>query len=493
MSKIFISYRRKESADITGRLFDRLIGYFGPDSVFMDVDVLISGADYRTQIGSIIEKCDVLLAIIGQQWTSITDDAGKRRLDNPDDQLRIEIATAIERKIAVVPILVHDATLPEASELPEDLGPLAKLQPLRVQSGLPFNTDVQKLIDKMEQEHGLRHPDRRFPLELVLIPLGIILIVVGVLGALVLPRYTQYVAARIGPGSLAPMGKDTSLAGYYAEIRSMLLYCTIPLGLGPLLIVLGNRWCCVTKDSRRERLHFSSGIGRRPTPKSGKAVLSLGLGLASLGWGAIAAVPALIVAVWSFLDVRQHRGWVRGRSLAVIGIILALLGGIGTTDLQLFYWQFGHWLRDFDKADQAQVAGNLDQALADFQLAKDDMTSLPICSQLCELRIAEIYAQAGQYDTAIPHITSLIDRLAKPEEVYLMPEGDLLRQAYGARAQMYDAMGESDKANADRRRQSEVGMQPIFPPPDNTIDYYEEPPKPPGSATPPAPAVDPSA
>ena len=86
MNKIFISYRRKESADFTGRLFDRLSGYFGPDRVFMDVDVLISGADYRAQIGKIIGDCSVLLAVIGPEWTTITDEAGRRRLDNPDDQ-----------------------------------------------------------------------------------------------------------------------------------------------------------------------------------------------------------------------------------------------------------------------------------------------------------------------------------------------------------------------------------------------------------------------
>ena len=129
----------------------------------MDVDVLMSGADYRTQISNIIEQCDVVLAIMGEQWTTMADDTGQRRLDNPDDQLHIEIATAFERKIAVVPILVHEAALPAAAELPEDLAALASQEPVQIQSGLPFNTDVQKLVDSLEQKHGLRHPGGRLP------------------------------------------------------------------------------------------------------------------------------------------------------------------------------------------------------------------------------------------------------------------------------------------------------------------------------------------
>ena len=219
MNKIFISYRRKESADFTGRLFDRLAGYFGPDSVFMDVDVLISGADYRTQIGKIIAQCDVLLAIIGQQWTTITDESGKRRLDNPDDQLRIEVATALERGIAVVPVLIHGAGLPNADELPTDIAALAAAEPIEIQSGLPFNTDVQKLVDRLEQKHALRHPDRRFPLELVLIPLGILLVVFGCFELMNIPYCDSYVQTRLNRG-YGPPDMDYSLSGYRGAYRT---------------------------------------------------------------------------------------------------------------------------------------------------------------------------------------------------------------------------------------------------------------------------------
>ena len=462
MSKIFISYRRKESADITGRIFDRLTSYFGPDCVFMDVDVLISGADYRTQIGSIIEDCDVLLAIIGQEWTTITDDTGQRRLDNPDDQLRIEIATAFERKIAVVPILVHDAALPAAGNLPEDVRTLASRKPVQIQSGLPFNADAQKLIDSLEQQHGLRHPDRRFPLELILIPLGIIFVVVGVLNMTFLPRFGNYINPRLDMGA-SNAAVDISWAGYCRAITNMILFCTIPLGLGPLFIVLGKRWCCVTKDCRRERLHLSSGIGRRPTPKSGTAVFCLACGLASMSLGAIAAIPAPILGLWSFLDVRQRRGWVRGRSLAVIGLLLALVGGFGTTYyLHLSYWRFGNWLRYVDQAEKAAAAGATDEALADYQRAKEIDSAAAHSVELCELKRAELYAQSMQYQLAIAELTNLIDRHASITEQSTDPldqgaqlDRGVLYAAYDARAEVYDALGENDKAEEDRRRGSQ--------------------------------------
>jgi hypothetical protein len=482
MNKIFISYRRKESADFTGRLFDRLAGYFGPDSVFMDVDVLISGADYRTQIGKIIAECDVLLAIIGQEWTTITDESGKRRLDNPDDQLRIEVATALERGIAVVPVLIHGAGLPNADELPADIAAIATAEPIGIQSGLPFNTDVQKLVDRLEQKHALRHPDRRFPLELVLIPLGILLVVGGCLGLINIPYCDSYVQARLSPG-YGPPDMDYSLAGYRAVLQNMILFCTIPLGLGPLLIVLGTRWCCLHKESGRERLHFSSGIGRRPPPKSGKAVLCLGFGLASIGLGVVAAIPAIVLGIWAFLDIRQRTGWVRGRSLAVTGLIAAVVGGSATTYLHVSYWRFHGWLQYVEQAEQALATGNADAALWAYQQSIDANPGGALGVGVSHIKRAEVYLQTNRLPSAVEELTAVITRFQSAvSNPYDRSARDVLRDAYGLRADAYDALGERDKADEDRRLQQGVESDLVVPDGSDTMDYFRE------EAAPPAPA-----
>src|SRR5215471_5118129 len=93
---VFISYRRQESSGITGRLYDRLAGRFGDDQVFMDVDTIALGADFTQVITQAVSNCTVLLAVIGPGWLTATDEDGQRRLDDPDDIVRVEIHTALE-------------------------------------------------------------------------------------------------------------------------------------------------------------------------------------------------------------------------------------------------------------------------------------------------------------------------------------------------------------------------------------------------------------
>src|SRR5215471_14154139 len=93
---VFISYRRQESSGITGRLYDRLAGRFGDDQVFMDVDTIALGVDFTQVIAQAVSNCTVLLAVIGPGWLTATDEDGQRRLDDPDDIVRVEIHTALE-------------------------------------------------------------------------------------------------------------------------------------------------------------------------------------------------------------------------------------------------------------------------------------------------------------------------------------------------------------------------------------------------------------
>jgi TIR domain len=120
-SKVFISYRRDDTAHAAGRVRDRLERDFGADLLFMDVDAIPLGRDFTKVLRDEVTKCDVLLALIGPNWLNVRDEEGNRRLDNPADVLRIEIGTALQRDIPVIPILLDGARIPKADQLPQDL------------------------------------------------------------------------------------------------------------------------------------------------------------------------------------------------------------------------------------------------------------------------------------------------------------------------------------------------------------------------------------
>lgn len=125
MPRVFISYRRDDSAGYAGRLYDGLCERFGSDSVFMDVGSIDPGEDFVAAINEAVGDSDVLIALIGPRWLSITDNEGRRRLDNPNDFVRLEIMSALEQDIRVIPLLVRDAEMPAADELPAELEELS--------------------------------------------------------------------------------------------------------------------------------------------------------------------------------------------------------------------------------------------------------------------------------------------------------------------------------------------------------------------------------
>ena len=122
---IFVSYRRLDTEGESGRLFDDLVSRFGDRSVFMDVAAIEVGRDFRKAIEESVAECGVLLAMIGPGWLDATGDKGERRLEDPNDFVRMEIAAALKRDIAVIPVLVRGAKVPPADQLPDDLGDLA--------------------------------------------------------------------------------------------------------------------------------------------------------------------------------------------------------------------------------------------------------------------------------------------------------------------------------------------------------------------------------
>jgi flagellar biosynthesis GTPase FlhF len=146
MRRIFISYRRDDSEGQAGRLFDDLTAHFGSDAVFMDVAAIRKGLDFRRIIHEHVTSCGVLLVIIGKRWLSVTDGKGRRRLDDPNDFVRLEIAAALSRGIPVVPVRVHDAAMPTEQELPDALKELAFRNGTEL-THARWNSDVSLLID----------------------------------------------------------------------------------------------------------------------------------------------------------------------------------------------------------------------------------------------------------------------------------------------------------------------------------------------------------
>jgi hypothetical protein len=144
-AKVFISYRRDDSAGHAGRVHDRLEREFGRDLVFMDVDAIPLGADFAEVLSAEVAECDVLLAIIGSSWLDARDEHGHRRLETEHDFVRIEIAAALKRRIAVIPILLDGARMPTAEQLPSEIKSLAHRNALDVRHA-SFHADVDRLI-----------------------------------------------------------------------------------------------------------------------------------------------------------------------------------------------------------------------------------------------------------------------------------------------------------------------------------------------------------
>src|SRR5438093_5071208 len=163
VSTIFISYRRDDAAPYAGRLHDHLGAHFGPQKVFIDIGTIDPGEDFTDAISKTVERCEVLVVLIGPKWLTLTERDGRRRLDNAADLVRMEISAALRRGIRVIPALVGDATMPTAEDLPEDLKKLANRNAIEI-SDLRFCSDVDRLIQAIEKVRAAKtaadRPDR---------------------------------------------------------------------------------------------------------------------------------------------------------------------------------------------------------------------------------------------------------------------------------------------------------------------------------------------
>lgn len=155
MAGIFISYRRDDSAGFAGRLYDSLCAAFPGDKIFIDVERLCSGDDFAREIEGTLRACDVCLVMIGPRWLKAADQYGRRRLDQPNDWVRIEIGAALTRNVRVIPLLVDEAVMPPGEALPPDLVRLSSLQ-ARVLHHYTFTRDVDALVQGIRQASDAR-------------------------------------------------------------------------------------------------------------------------------------------------------------------------------------------------------------------------------------------------------------------------------------------------------------------------------------------------
>ncbi len=151
--KIFLSYRRKDLlvVGIVNALFDRLSAMYGAGNVFVDVDSVPLGQDFRKVLDNGVGQADVVLAIIGPQWMDLLQE--KKTADN--DYVRVEIESALNREIPVVPLLIGEAQMPKASELPDSLRQLAYCHGFKIDPRKRFESDANRLITELDRNYRI--------------------------------------------------------------------------------------------------------------------------------------------------------------------------------------------------------------------------------------------------------------------------------------------------------------------------------------------------
>jgi hypothetical protein len=151
---IFISYRRDDSQGATGRFYDRLSHHFGRGNLFLDVDAIEPGVDFVKILDEQIARCNVFIVMIGPNWTEARDSAGQRRLDDPEDYVRIEIVSALKRDIRIIPVLVDGACVPQADHLPDPIRPLVRRNAVEI-THTRFVSDVDALAADIKRALGI--------------------------------------------------------------------------------------------------------------------------------------------------------------------------------------------------------------------------------------------------------------------------------------------------------------------------------------------------
>jgi hypothetical protein len=143
---IFISYRHADALAHARLLQVNLRERFADRPVFMDLDSIEAGLDFRKVMSDAIKACGVMVVLIGPQWATLANEEGRRRLDELDDYVRFEVRTALKRGVRVIPVLVDGARPPRQQELPPDLRKLARLNALEMSCDHRYQYDADRLM-----------------------------------------------------------------------------------------------------------------------------------------------------------------------------------------------------------------------------------------------------------------------------------------------------------------------------------------------------------
>ncbi|MGE5375230.1 MAG: toll/interleukin-1 receptor domain-containing protein [Bacteroidota bacterium] len=130
--RIFISYRRSDSAGYAGRLYDYLKNYFGDERIFFDVDTIRPGVNFELKIAAELDRSDAMLVMIGNQWLDSRDPQGNRRLEEAHDYVRYEIETALGKNIEIIPVLLQGTPMPSSGALPGSISDLSLRNAVRL-------------------------------------------------------------------------------------------------------------------------------------------------------------------------------------------------------------------------------------------------------------------------------------------------------------------------------------------------------------------------
>jgi uncharacterized protein len=271
---LFITYRRDDSAGHAGRLFDRLAERFGARNVFRDVDTLAAGEDFQQAVRETLKRCDVLLVLIGPRWLSATDEAGRWRLADENDLVRVEIAGGLEQRLRVIPVLLQGAAMPKAKDLPGELSALTGRNAVEVRDA-SFNRDVDYLVSLLEPSwrHGWERIFRRRSVQVALA--SVVALLVGVwaypLVALT-PEKTRVQIVQMGlrfdPDTFVALAKEGDLQAVRLFLRAGMAPDSEDREGG-----LASKWAAA--KGHRDLLETLLDAGADP----GKALL------AAAGWG----------------------------------------------------------------------------------------------------------------------------------------------------------------------------------------------------------------
>ena len=150
MPKIAISYRRADSEAMTGRIFDRLIAHYGKEAIFRDIDDIPPGIDFRVHINQTLLKTHILLAIVGPQWLGMASDGSADRIQEESDPVRVEVETALRRRVPLIPVLIGSTKMPSSDQLPPSLKDFAFRNAVKVDTGQDFDYHMDRLIRSMD-------------------------------------------------------------------------------------------------------------------------------------------------------------------------------------------------------------------------------------------------------------------------------------------------------------------------------------------------------